>query len=262
MARLALENSGNEFMILGESIPGKGWPLLRLLILAIIMTLWFGISWGQRSVETTSSRMKLNRRLILLPCSYLLIAGLLGQRLWAHHFSVFVALIYFLFAISFDGLFGKRHLLFKSNRIFALRHGFVAICLLLPIMGNLEQQREFYKRLDQTGGVKKASNALTTLAEQAKVTNRRAIYLFPEWGFFMPFAFLTENKIPYSLDVSIDYIKGFHDKYDEVYLAFWEIKDQEKYELLFKQTGFEKINISVMQQLNGQPAFYMIKAEP
>jgi len=260
IARLALENGGNEAMVLGESIPDKGWPSLRLLLIAAIMIPWLVMAWGRRPAEL-DSRERLNRWLVLLPCSYILAAGFLGQRLWAHHYSVLVALAYLLFAVSLGGLLARWRPLFKASRAYMFQHGTVAICLALFVAGNLVQQHGFYERLEQTGGVRRASNALTMLAEQARATDRRTVYLFPDWGFFMSFAFLTADRVPYLLEASLDRIKELRGKYDELYLPFWEAADREKYEQLLRQAGLEKIEVTTMPQLDGKTAFYLIKAK-
>lgn len=259
IARVALANGGNEAMIFGGAATSQWWPSWRLgggavlVVLGLLLSLFVGRA-------PADVRERLNRWMCLLPCSYLLAGGLLGQRLWAHHFSVLVAFVYLLLALALATILRDRRAGAKRGAMMRLGNLLVIACLTLLVLGNLGQQRQFYARLEQTGGVHRASSALTDLADQA-LAEKQAVYLFPEWGFFMSFAFLTANKVPYILEATPEKIRELHGKYKTVYLAFWESADAEKYEQMFMQAGLGRIERVPMLQRDGGTAFYLIKAD-
>lgn len=207
LTRHALTNTGNEIMIFAQGLEStwgklKVWLFTGVFVLALL-------------------RIRLSpphRLLVLLPISFLVFATLLGTRLWAHHYSLLLAIGYLLLAVTAGDL--APHV-----RDWKLASAASAAAILM-IVANLHQMHGFHKRLNQTGGVAKLSNALNRLADDARSTPG-TLYAFPEWGFFMPFALLTENRIKYILDT--DQINPSACPCDSVAIAYWKAEDTEKY---------------------------------
>ena len=254
MTRIALANTGNELMIFGDPIAGS-WAAVRFWFMCCVLFLGSALLAVQPTVDGALGR---NRRfLVLLPVSYLLFAGILGNRLWAHHFSVLIALAYLMAAIVIaDAILLARAALpdFKN----AVRKSLVIAFGVLLISGNLWQQQAFFLRLNETGGVGKFSSALTMMADEAMTKGQNDVYVFPDWGFFMPFAFLTGNQRPYELILSPETLRKYQGRNVKVHLAFWDAKDREKYAAMLAAAEVSDLEFQAYRQRDGKPAFFML----
>ncbi|MGE8363281.1 MULTISPECIES: glycosyltransferase family 39 protein [unclassified Cupriavidus] len=259
VGKLALANGGNELMIFGEAVSGGRWPVVRLALFcfAVLMALLFLCL--RTAASGVTALTKLNRLLVLLPICYFAVASLLGQRLWAHHFSVLTPLAYLIIVIAIHG--GWTWIASRQVNLRLIQGPVLTAIGILLITGNLVQQSKFFGQLEKTGGSGRASNALTTFAENAFNDSRDTVYLFPDWGFFMSFALLTGNHVPYALDVTPDLIRDFRGKYARVRLAFWNVADREKYEMLLQAAGVKHSELEIFRQRDGKPAFYVIHAQ-
>jgi hypothetical protein len=122
----------------------------------------------------------------------------------------------------------------------------------------LQQQNRFFAALAVTGGVGKSTEMLEMLARSALAERHHAVYYFPEWGFFMPFAFLTGNQVRYELELTPSTIGRFDGAYDELRVVFWEAKDRPRYEALLRDSGIGGISLYTFAQRNGKPAFHLL----
>jgi hypothetical protein len=151
-ALLALTNGGNELMIFGQAVSGLWGSVKVWLFVAIGLTAICLLVTPKRLLPLKRTAALL---LVLLPCSYVLVGSVLGTRLWVHHFSVLVPLAYLIVAVV------AAHIIQQEPR-----HAATAVALICAIvfsLGNIHQGNNFYRRLTETGGVGKASNALTTV---------------------------------------------------------------------------------------------------
>lgn len=229
---LALTNAGNELMLFGEVL-GGGWSRGKAFAFVAITLLAALACHRWRALCVA-----------LLPLAYVAVAAFFGSRLWAHHFVVLVPLSYLVLAVAI-GLLPLR----KPAAIgIAIVAGFF-------VVGNLHQSNRFHERLNETGGARMASNALSQFAEEAR-RNRDTLYVFPDWGFFTSFALLTENRIPYLLDASA--ITSARGTAERVVIAFWNDRDEEKYASLLMQAGARETATSVYRQRDGRPAFLVV----
>jgi hypothetical protein len=229
-AWLAMTNAGNEIMIFGRQV-SAGWGEVKVGVFCLIfITLLFRIK---------KSRDVL---LLILPVSYVLIAATLGNRLWAHHFIVLLPIAYLLLTLSLGALL-------NGGKIHSIVVIFIAVIF---FAGNLYQANMFHRELDLTGGVKMYSSALTRLAEDAQVRDD-TLYVFPDWGFFMSFNLLTQNKVPYVIDAGK--IDGMRKNFSRIEIAFWSANDRQKYSDLLKREGANDIQYFSYKQRDGQVAF-------
>lgn len=252
-ARLALQGSGNDLMLLGESLVPDGvhaWPVV-IVLASLVCIVGLARKWrdglhGQQGYKW----------LALLPVCYLLVAGIFGARLWVHHFSVLVALAYLTLALAVHQLLGSA----PGNETHKRRLASGAVVVVLGILvlsANVVQQNRFFARLEQTGGVGMATSASAALAESALAERDRAVYLFPEWGFFMPFAFLTGNRVHYELAASERVLAAHRGLRDEVRLAFWNGKDADRYRRTLSQLGAQDLKLYTFTRRDGKPAFFL-----
>ncbi|MEO8384251.1 MAG: glycosyltransferase family 39 protein [Betaproteobacteria bacterium] len=254
MARIALSNTGNELMIFGNPIVGQ-WANARFWFMCFALLFGSVLLVVQPTVDGALGKKR--RFLVLLPVSYLLLAGLLGNRLWAHHFSVLIAIAYLLSAIVIADviLFARAALPIFKNAVWKW---LVIVCGVLLVTGNLWQQQAFFLRLNETGGVGKFSSALSVMADEAMNQGQNDVYVFPEWGFFMSFAFLTGNLRPYELILSQETLRKYHGRNMKVHLAFWDAKDKEKYAVMLAGTEVKELEFQTYRQKDGKPAFFML----
>ncbi|MGI0068997.1 MAG: hypothetical protein ACREAN_01935, partial [Nitrosopumilaceae archaeon] len=184
-----------------------------------------------------------------LPVSYIVVASLFGQRLWVHHYSVLVPFQYLFIGMLF-GEFTKS----KKSTVFSITLFIILISI------NLIQSNIFYRKLDETGGVGKMSDAINLFALDA-LHKQNTLYIFPEWGFYMPFDFLTKNSVPYILQADPMIISSYKTEIHTVVLAYWSIQSTTKYESILRRADIRNIKLNVYLQRNKVPAFYTLSGD-
>jgi len=260
MARLAMTNGGNELMIFGDPIEIGLWPTVKFG--AFLTGIALAIFWGGLKFCKLAARWSRGTRLVVyLPCSYYIFSGILGNRLWAHHYSVMTPLFYLLCAVLCYEGYGKLRALelgqkYKLSKRAAFILGGAAI-----VICNLIQQGSFFQQLAETGGKGKMSSSLNFFAEEALYSASDTVYMFPEWGFFMPFSLLTANTVPYRLEISKSVIEKLRSKYRYIKVAFWDYKDFEKYSQKLESLGVKENSLRKYTGMDSKPAFYVITGQ-
>jgi hypothetical protein len=251
----ALENVANELMIFGSADADHK---IKLKMIAIGAITFLSLLVSVRTMRTGTSEFVVSQsNFVWLPFSYFLTAILLGNRLWVHHFAVFVPLVYLTASeVIAQGLTWRWQRLRNAAAIAML------IGAVLYITGNFVQQRHFFQRLEHTGGVGKMSNAINLLAAESRALPVETVHFFPEWGFFMPFSFLTGNRVPYELSVSPESLKAQAELKRAVRIAFWNSADEEKYRQVLNAAGFVDVAVKGYYQRDKRAAFYVISASP
>ncbi|MDD0810268.1 acyltransferase [Curvibacter sp. RS43] len=254
---LGLGNGGNEQMIFGQQIGAGPWVqvklwLFRALPLLLFVLLYMRVRAGQAG----------NRRgsliLLLLPLSYLAVSCLFGTRLWAHHYSVLTPFLYLMLAllayhlgrIFCQGWTGQPQKRWQRALVLSLGLGLLA--------GNLSQQQRFFDTLQISGGTGRMTNALNQLAQDALNQPKDTLYLLPDWGFFMPFAYLTGNRVPFRLETNPQMVQSVPKHYPKLSLAFWQAKDTERFQAELRALGVQDAQLRTYYRLDGAPAFYLL----
>lgn len=265
-AAMALNNAGNEQMIFGrvEVLTGLSFKVWALVIAGFCLpaVLSFGGRRGRQVSPVSDGDARAMPWLLLLPVSYVLIASLLGTRLWVHHFSILVPLVYLMGALSVSGLI-RRIPVGTSGRPMAV-HYLIAVLLSGALIGyNFHQQHRFFQKLESVGGAGLTSSALTLLADEAMSQRETGVYLFPDWGFFMSFAVLTGNKVAYELEATPENISHKLDQQKVVHIAFWKERDIAKYAGMFAHDGrVSTVHLRKFYQRDGTVAFYLLSSAP
>lgn len=252
MARLAITDGGNEAMIFGQTTD-RAWATFKFGSFALSLVALTGlclfrlIRRDQRVLRTLP---------VLLPWSFLAIASLFGHRLWAHHFSVLVPFTYLLSTM----------LLMECVEAIRLpKHWRTATAIVLIVAclaANLTQQVIFHRELARTGGTGKMPEALNTLAIEARSAPSQVAYLFPEWGFYTSFCFLTGNRVRYVDDVQASTFAWLRSRGYHVFrLAYWDKADGARYRQLLLDNGASTVTERVFNRRDGQPAFYLLEAQ-
>jgi hypothetical protein len=249
----ALQNTGNELMIFGKSLGSRFTELKAYwLFVGTALVFFMPLSSLTRRQLSTPPKAKISDALILphqlvwFPVAFMLVSLTLGNRIWIHHFSILIPLCYLCAVLGFSRWYVGR---LKK---------FIIVMLLLVGVLNVHQQSNYFDRLEATGGIGKMSNAQTRLIEDALASPANSVYLFPEWGFFMPFAFLTGNTKPYELDVSTETLQRHRQQNHSVRIAFWSPSDEMKYRELLQTHGFRDLEVTRYLQRDQQIAFLVI----
>jgi hypothetical protein len=252
-ANLAVTNHENEMMTLGASLH-SAWGSAKIYLLVVSALAMLGalaVSMYRRRHDN------LDLMMVLLPLSYVAVASVFGRRLGAHHFALLTPLTYILLALVLGRIVSA---LAKTGR-HPLRKMLILGLAVLALGGNFFQQQQYFNELERTGGVGRSSNALTTMAEQALDTGQQAVYAFPEWGFFMSFALLTENRVPYLLDISPASIAAAHaanPNRPEIRLVYWNDKDRHAYTGALAAAGVHTVGETDFMQRDGKQVFHML----
>lgn len=252
MIQLSITDRGNEAMIFGRPLP-SGWPMVKyvgFLISLAAMTILLVVRLIRRSDKLMQTLPA------LLPWSFIGIASLFGNRLWAHHFSVLVPFAYLLGTLLlFEGLVALR-----TSR--SVHRAIIAAALCIGVGCNLMQQATFHQELAKTGGTGKMPEALNTLAEEAQASPPHVAYLFPEWGFYASFNFLTGNRVRYVDNAETHTLTQLRSRGYRIFrLAFWDAADYQHYRQVMLDAGAQNVTRRVYMRRDGLPAFYLIEAE-
>lgn len=103
------------------------------------------------------------------------------------------------------------------------------------------------------------SEQINILAENALLENDEYSYIFEDWGFFMPFKFLTSDNVRYYLECNTDVLKDISDNNKKAKICFWDKKDQEYYLNIIKQSNMKVDNIITLYSRDKQEVFYIIE---
>lgn len=248
-ASLALSGIGNEKLIFGIPISSQFITLRSALF--IVST----------AICTLGAFIELKRNkynayflitLVALPISFLLISAWFGSRLGVHHFTVFVALAYLMIgaAVWWLSTIATKYRIVVSN--------VASVFLLTLICLNIAQQNRVQQLLEATGGRGMTTDAITTLSSEALRHKDGATWFFPEWGFFMPFVFLTGNQVPYETELSERTLNKHPLSGLEARVAFWDVGDMHKYRSILENNGFSLIQLHQMDRRDGSPAFFFL----
>lgn len=252
MVGLATSDAANEGMIFGQGLPGAWGTMKVWWLVAAVAGL---VAIGVVHVLKHQPRAVISILPALMPISFVALASLFGHRLWAHHFSVLLPFVYLLPALLLAKLAELVRLPSRHVRL-----AVVAVLALAMLGGNLVQQARFHEWLVKTGGRGHSSDALTTLALEARGAPANVAYLFPEWGFFTSFAFLTENGVRYSVDIEPDTIgKLKKDGITEFRLVYWSLAEESRYRQVLLASGISATESRTFRSREGQSVFYWLR---
>lgn len=250
-ARLAVSGGGNETMMVGAPVV-SGWAPWRTALLAGAVLVCLAGAAREWKRDRVMARVLLAGA--ALPLAYIVTAAWFGARMWAHHFTVLIAVGYLVAGLAawwLCTLAGSR-----AARRFAAAAG--ALLLGAWLCGNMVQQQRVHDRLVATGGLGMSTDALTALSRAALTERWDTVWYFPDWGFFMPFAFLTGNRVAYEVELTpatIDRHRGIR---DGVRVAFWKEEDKAGYIRTLEDNGVHDIRHYVVKSRDGRPAIHVV----
>ncbi|RUP23998.1 MAG: phospholipid carrier-dependent glycosyltransferase [Curvibacter sp.] len=256
IARLALSDGGNEFMMFRQGVSGP-WAENKLDLLALAMLL------GASLLIWRGARIAPLQRIgawliLMLPISYGASCMVFGHRLWAHHFTVLVPLLYLGLACTLALALDTLQPPDRSTRGGPWLAG--ALCLAL-LGGNIAQQQRVFDALARTGGVGLMSHNINLMARQALDDQGKAVYVLPEWGFLMPMVFLTGNRVPIRTGLDTRWLERFRGQGTELRLAVWNEDQLAQYRTELQRLQLPELGLQTYRQLDGPIAFYVLRAQ-
>jgi hypothetical protein len=258
MVQITVQNGSNELMIFGTTSPGQ-WIVWKLrlwvvaLLFLVVLNVGKGLGLRQQRLDGQVGLLAW-WHVAWLPLVFVAVSTVFGNRLWAHHFSPFVPLMYL--------TLGMALYYFQQSMALALPRwvwGVFALCL---VFGNLQQQSVFFERLETTGGTDRFSNAINRMADDALSLSPEMVHVFPEWGFMYPFAFLTANQRSFVNDMSPETLRRLANEEKVLRLYHWTADDGNNYSDSLQAAGFEVGASGSYSQRNQEIAFYWIEATP
>lgn len=248
----AISNIGNQLMLISDSMTPRSTDLKLLILTLFLLTLSVIFTF-----KVLKNKLKYERNYLaifwILISSYLIFAAIFGGRLGSHHFILIVPLLYIVLGVCVGYL---------TEIFYAQRNSCISLFLSAILVGSLSlmQSNFLFERLRVTGGVGLSTNALSNLAMDARQDPRKSIYIFPDWGFFMPFAFQTQNLIEYSLDSSLNNIEKFLMEGRVAKVAFWSPESLNAYTDVLSASEL-KLTFEVIEYFrnDGVPAFQLLQ---
>jgi len=263
LARLAITNGGNESMIFhGLATPGVWIDVKFKLVLAAFAGLAVVLLAFRR--ELGVARRQLGLLAWLLPLSYFMLAGLLGKRLWAHHFSVMLPLVYVLWsATAAAGFEVIRHRVgrFRGQTPWS-RTGqwVVSVAVVALLAANVQQQNVFYAELNRTGGTDNMSDALNRFSLESNSEPVSTVFFFPEWGFWMPFCVLTGNRLSIRMTLDAPAVEEARRRFTDLQLAVWTQEQADRYAERLRELGVTAVTRRIYLRRSGEPGLFVLMA--
>ncbi len=96
------------------------------------------------------------------------------------------------------------------------------------------------------GGVDKYSSEINQLSKEALEENKmgeKVVYVFPEWGLYCGFNYLTMNQIPVLLEVDKQSLKNYLIEGYTIKLCTWEEQKILEYQKVLKDIGIDNARI-------------------
>lgn len=254
MTRLSLVKRFVKDVLMGYSVTGSMYTdylpaslgYLRNGLWAAVFLLWL--------VSLRSSGMEgLSRNLFLLglPLSFCVVSLPFINRLGAHHFTVLVPLFYLLLGAMLPSVFRFLKNLWSA----AAAKAVLCLTLALFLSGNVLSANHMLKGMNANGGTFYYSEQLNLLAEEA-LASPDDIYLFPDWGFFMPFKFLTSDHVRYATDFNEYIMKAAEQDDINTYLFLWYRDNLAGYQEQLEELGATVSDEKTYYTRNGEEAFY------
>jgi hypothetical protein len=144
-------------------------------------------------VKATTGRQRMFGYAVGSIATFLLLTTPIAGRLHGHHYIVLLPFLYLSATLAVE-------MLFERAVLSRLKLTALALLPILLLADNFVAHRGFQRTLAATHGVGDYSATLNALAEDALRDGADDLYVFPDWGFFMPFAFQTGGRVAYAAD--------------------------------------------------------------
>lgn len=204
-------------------------------------------------------KSRLYKYLLASLLGYLGAALIFGGRLSGHHYTLLVPIVYFSIAVSGGFLFVFRD---NENKSVCCTVGVNLILKSLWAVGviaifcfNLVLGDKFLARMDTTGGGGLYSDAINKFSKEILERDIDSMVYMPDWGYRMPFAFLTKGLVEYNARVDPFRIYSNSCANRASFVVFDGDDNDEKFELIKTISTAEEFSKTQWKQRNGEIAF-------
>ena len=192
-------NSWNSALMFGDFTPVPAAPLKLAILLILPVALWVVSEY--RNIAS-----RLLRLLLALQLSFFTISLIFGSRLGGHHYVCLLPLSYAALIVGLHCMI-RDPTAVPASRSLWMASSVVVLASLIAI--NVAGDRQMTAKLGETHGVGLYSDAINHFAEDLLQSKRDHFLILPDWGLYMPIAFLTGANIQISTDEDISAAKHF-----------------------------------------------------
>lgn len=195
------------------------------------------------------------RMFVVLLCSYFLFSLLFISRMGGQHFTPTYFITFMIIILEL----GHLHLI-NRNWIFHLIKGL----LILSFIINIVNSNLLNTNVKIVGGNNKYSSAINQLSTEAlehKMAGEKTVYIFPEWGLYSGFNYLTLNQIPVLLSVNTSNLNRYLKDGYTYKLCAWDEGKILEYQKALENVGIKNIMVEYVISNDGSKAFYMMYSE-
>lgn len=201
--------------------------------------------------------------LVAVWASYLLCCVPIGGRMQPQHYVTLAFIFAAILACQFTSLYDSIVTLGKKAGAQKARCAGIVLAVVLLLASAVDSTR-ILEEIRITGGNGRYTSQLTQLAYDALADagqGEDTLYLFPDWGFFTGFDYLTRNSIPFIKSTDEEIAAGYFADGGNLTLCCWEQEDVAQYEAFLdtvKGTAEGSVVTEEKRNPNGSVAFYKI----
>lgn len=229
-----------------------------------IWLFWLVLTVVTFLMERISKRKSLPwKALFMVWGSYLLCCVAFGSRMQPQHYVPLTFVMVGLVACQMSSLYTSVTVLGKKAAARNARIVGVVFTAVLLLVSAVDSTR-ILQEIRVTGGNGRFTSQLTQLAYDALENaeqGEKELYLFPDWGFFTGFDYLTRNSIPFQGNLDEEVSGSYFADGGNLVLCCWEKEDVAQYEaFLHKVMGSQTGSIVTEEKYNpnGSLAFYKL----
>lgn len=134
----------------------------------------------------------------------------------------------------------------------------VCICVVVILVVSVINSNLLNTNMKLVGGVDKYSSEINQISKEALedyMMGKKVVYVFPEWGLFCGFNYLTMNQIPVLLKVDKQGLKDYVEEGYTIKLCTWEKEKVLDYQKLLEDIGIN------YPQIRNRKVFFEIHSD-
>jgi hypothetical protein len=200
-----------------------------------------------------------DRRAIAIPlvfvASFLACASIFGNRLDGHHYTTLLPFLYAAFGASCAVTWSR------AREASALRVAGVALLAVVATL-NAFNLAHFHRDLEASGGAALYSDAIDRFSRSVAKNDPNATAYFPDWGYVMPFVFVTRAKVAQSDSVDPDRIARESCAGRPQIVVFTGADNAAKFDAIASLAHAAPPSVTTWSQRDGVPVFQSARYAP
>jgi len=201
---------------------------------------------------------------LLFVCSFLACASIFGERLDGHHYTTILPFLYAAFGCACAVLwpFERGKAVTQPSRRDLGAASIVVLALLGVGSMNLLNFLHFHRDLEASGGAGLYSDAIDRFSLDVLANEPRATVYFPDWGYVMPFTFLTRASVAQLDSIDPRRIQREVCEGKPQFVVFTGVANTEKFDLVAQLARQPKPDLALWTQRDGVPVFQAARFAP